>query len=235
MGDIEKYKSLLKLLTEDIANVKNIKNPLNKRKRKNGLRQEETDFIEYSVIEKVLFRDKKNDRVIPIDNLTLNDFNLDLNTNIENVEIHYGPNSDELTRSHHATALTIGNAIYFRNNAYKPETEEGRKTLAHELTHIHQGKEDILEGQRPVSELENEAKNAEKIAEYNPDRYREITFKGKKYKVTEKQYKQIMKDIKDKVEEAIANNIMNLNEEEYLKFIIAYKNMQENGEFIWQQ
>ena len=22
---------------------------------------------------------------------------------------------------------------------------------------------------------------------------------------------------------------------EYLKFIIAYKNMQENGEFIWQQ
>ena len=44
-----------------------------------------------------------------------------------------------------------------------------------------------------------------------------------------------MKDIKDKVEEAIANNIMNLNEEEYLKFIIAYKNMQENGEFIWQQ
>lgn len=104
-----------------------------------------------------------------------------------------------------------------------------------ELTHIHQGKEDILEGQRPVSELENEAKNAEKIAEYNPDRYREITFKGKKYKVTEKQYKQIMKDIKDKVEEAISNNIMNLNEEEYLKFIIAYKNMQENGEFIWQQ
>ena len=39
MGDIEKYKSLLKLLTEDIANVKNIKAPLNKRKRKNGLRQ----------------------------------------------------------------------------------------------------------------------------------------------------------------------------------------------------
>ncbi|MEE0999379.1 MAG: DUF4157 domain-containing protein [Treponemataceae bacterium] len=32
---------------------------------------------------------------------------------------------------------TLGKDIYFRNKAYKPETEEGRKILAHELTHIH--------------------------------------------------------------------------------------------------
>ena len=235
MSSIESFRNLLRLLKEDIENVKGLKKPLNKRKYRNGLRQDETDLMEYSVIEKVIYRDKKNDRVIPIDNLSLNDFNLDLNTNVENVELHYGPSSDELTRSYHANALTIGSAIYFRNNAYNPETKEGRKTIAHELTHIQQNKEDILEGQRPVEELESEAESAEKVVEYKPDNFREIIFNGNKYKVTEKQYFQIMKNIKDNVETAVENNTLNLNDDDYLKFIIAYNNMQRNGEFVWQK
>ena len=235
MSSIDKFRNLLRLLKEDIENVKGLKKPLNKRKYRNGLRQDETDLMEYSVIEKVIYRDKKNDRVIPIDNLSLNDFNLDLNTNVEKVEIHYGPSSDELARSYHANALTIGSAVYFRNNAYKPETEEGRKTIAHELAHIQQNKEDILEGQRPVEELESEAEAAEKVVEYKPDSIREIIFNGNKYKVTEKQYFQIMKNIKDNVESAVENNALNLNDDDYLKFIIAYNNMQRNGEFVWQK
>ena len=34
----------------------------------------------------------------------------------------------------------LGTDIFFRNGAYRPETEEGRKILAHELTHVAQDK-----------------------------------------------------------------------------------------------
>ena len=36
------------------------------------------------------------------------------------------------------TGDTIGATIYFTTKAYKPETEDGRKTLAHELIHVQQ-------------------------------------------------------------------------------------------------
>ena len=98
-----------------------------------------------------------------------------------------------------------------------------------------QNKEDILAGQRPVEELESEAEAAERVVEYNPDNIREIIFNGNKYKVTEKQYLQIMKNIKDNVDSAVENNSLNLNDDDYLKFIIAYNNMQKNGEFVWQK
>ena len=54
--------------------------------------------------------------------------------------IVYGPAADEYTRSHHALALVLGMDIFFRNGAYRPETEEGRKILAHELIHVAQSK-----------------------------------------------------------------------------------------------
>ena len=126
--------------------------------------------------------------------------NIETGNNVETVQIHYGPYADELTRSLHTLALTVGADIYFRSKAYKPETEEGRKVLAHELTHVQQSKEDRLEGQRPVVELEKEAEDAEKKVEY----------------ITE-------------------HNTLGLDEEEYLKFLIAYNNMESNGEMLWQK
>ena len=113
--------------------------------------------MEYSVIERVLYRNKNVDRVVPIENTVLNELNIETGNNVETVQVHYGPYADELTRSLHTLALTVGADIYFRSKVYKPETEEGRKVLAHELTHVQQSKEDRLEGQRPVVELEKEA------------------------------------------------------------------------------
>ena len=231
----QKYKKLLYLLLDDINLSQKTAVPLNKSKTRILLNKKETELIEYSVIEKILYRNHENDRIIPVDTLTLNVFNRKTKSNVETAEIHYGPNSDELARSHHAKALTIGYAIYFRSNAYKPETEEGRKTLLHELTHVAQNKEDILEGQRPVNELEREAVAAEKSAEYNPEKYRELVFNGKTYSVSEKQYRQIMNAIKENVEYAVEHNTGNYREEEYLKILLAYKKMEENGEFIWQK
>ena len=83
------------------------------------------------------------------------------------MKIVYGPAADEYTRSHHALALVLGTDIFFRNGAYRPETEEGRKILAHELTHVAQNKK--REEYRGASreELEGEAEAAEKTVEDN--------------------------------------------------------------------
>lgn len=57
----------------------------------------------------------------------------------------------------------------------------------------------------------------------------------KRNKVGIKQHKEIMAEIKNKVEYIIEHNTLGLDEEEYLKFLIAYKNMESNGEMLWQK
>ncbi len=210
---------------------------LNKGKKRFINNQKEEQYTEYSVIENHLRRISKSgkDRIFPIDNQTLEEFNIKTGNNVETVELQYGPYSDELTRAYHANALTIGATIYFNTKAYKPETEEGRKTLAHELTHVQQNKQDILEGQKSIAELEQEAERLEKIEEYDPEKYREIEFRGKKYKVTKKEYDEIMEEIKRGVEEKLENNSMRLSEEEYLRALIKYKEFENRNELIWQK
>ena len=146
-----------------------------------------------------------------------------------------GPYADELARSLHTLALVLGMDIFFRNGAYRPESEEGRKILAHELTHVAQNKK--REEYRGASreELEREAEAAEKQVENSEERCREIVFKGKKYKVSERRYKQVMDEVKNRVEYVAEHNTQGLDEEEYLKFLIAYRDMERNGEMIWQK
>ena len=83
------------------------------------------------------------------------------------------------TRQNHALALVVANTIYFRNGAYKPETEEGRKLLAHELTHIAQNKDTEAYRNSTVEEKEAEAEAKEVQQEYNPDPEIVIKIKGK--------------------------------------------------------
>lgn len=210
---------------------------LNKGKKRFINNQKEEQYTEYSVIENHLRRISKSgkDRIFPIDNQTLEEFNIKTGNNVETVELHYGPYSDELTRAYHANALTIGATIYFNTKAYKPETEEGRKTLAHELTHVQQNKQDILEGQKTKVDLEQEAEMAEQIEKYAPEKYREIEFRGKKYKITKKEYDEIMEEIKRGVEEKLENNSMLLPEEDYLRALIKYKEFENRNKLIWQK
>ncbi|HSM23311.1 MAG TPA: DUF4157 domain-containing protein [Anaerolineaceae bacterium] len=55
---------------------------------------------------------------------------------IDNVRIHTDQNSDLISKKIQAKAFTIGNDIFFRKGAYSPNTEQGRHTLMHELTHV---------------------------------------------------------------------------------------------------
>lgn len=58
----------------------------------------------------------------------------------ENVRIHDGAQADVASRAISARAFTLGNDIAFAKGEYRPGTRDGRRLLAHELTHtVQQG------------------------------------------------------------------------------------------------
>lgn len=60
--------------------------------------------------------------------------------NFSNIRIHTGSQAEQLSRSLNAGAFTIGNDIILRTRQFNPESNSGKKLLAHELTHtIQQG------------------------------------------------------------------------------------------------
>ncbi|MDY6912510.1 MAG: DUF4157 domain-containing protein, partial [Chloroflexota bacterium] len=61
------------------------------------------------------------------------------------VHIHTDTEADALSRQLNARAFTIGQDIFFRSGGYQPETEDGRKLLGHEMTHV------VQQGGAPVS------------------------------------------------------------------------------------
>ena len=91
------------------------------------------------------------------------------------------------------------------------------------------------EKRQKKEELEKEAEQVEKIIEYNPERYREINFEGKKYKLTERKYRELMDEIRKRVEYQLEYNTMGLSDADYLKVLIQYQEMEKRRELIWQK
>src|SRR6185437_3441378 len=52
------------------------------------------------------------------------------------VRVHTGPHAAESARAVGATAYTVGNNIVFDSGHFSPSTNDGRRLLAHELTHV---------------------------------------------------------------------------------------------------
>jgi hypothetical protein len=52
------------------------------------------------------------------------------------VRVHTGPDASYVARQLNARAFTIGRDVMFAAGQYAPETAEGEKLLAHELTHV---------------------------------------------------------------------------------------------------
>jgi hypothetical protein len=59
-----------------------------------------------------------------------------LGSDFSDVRIHTDSEADALNRSVRAEAFTTGTDIFFRQGNYSPGSTEGRKLLAHELTHV---------------------------------------------------------------------------------------------------
>lgn len=59
-----------------------------------------------------------------------------LGADFSSVRIHVNSEADSLNRSLNSRAFTTGKDIYFKSGEYQPESPEGQKLLAHELTHV---------------------------------------------------------------------------------------------------
>lgn len=57
---------------------------------------------------------------------------------LDHVRIHTGKKAARAANSIDARAFTVGNHIAFNDGEYEPDTKEGKKTLAHEITHTFQ-------------------------------------------------------------------------------------------------
>ena len=178
-----------------------------------------------TMVERVLFRDRKH----PVDRVIINDFNRKSGADLGEVKIVYGPAADEYTRSHHALALVLGTDIFFRNGAYRPETEEGRKILAHELTHVAQNKKREEYKGASREELEREAEAAEKTVEDSGDPLITRRIGGREYKLRKSVWKVIDERTKEKLEEKIESLERVMSEEEYLKLLYKYRKWLEAG------
>ena len=78
------------------------------------------------------------------------------------VRIHTGREADDSTRALAAAAYTVGNHIVFGAGRYEPASVEGRRLLAHEMTHVvqQQGSTGVRASLRigsPADSLEREA------------------------------------------------------------------------------
>ena len=59
-------------------------------------------------------------------------------TDFSNVRIHTGVEAAGMNAKLHARAFTYGSDIYFNQGMYNPSAREGKKLIAHELTHVMQ-------------------------------------------------------------------------------------------------
>jgi hypothetical protein len=90
------------------------------------------------------------------------------------VKIHIDKHAQSASESIHANAFTQKNDIFFNANQYEPDSQQGRKLIAHELTHVVQqnnnGSSQTI--QRSLKDVP--AKVAQKIMRQIEDRLRSL-------------------------------------------------------------
>lgn len=72
----------------------------------------------------------------PLDATTRDFFEPRFGHDFSNVRIHADPVADKSAREVNAHAYTVGHDIVFSSGKFSPATQEGRRLLAHELTHV---------------------------------------------------------------------------------------------------
>lgn len=78
----------------------------------------------------------------PLDRATRDYFEPRFGMDFSHVRVHAGQRASESASSINALAYTLGSGIVFGAGQYQPNTIQGKRLLAHELTHvIHQSKE----------------------------------------------------------------------------------------------
>lgn len=79
----------------------------------------------------------------PLPEAVKNDMQQQLQADFSAVRIHNSGEAAALAAGINARAFTVGNDIFFATGEYAPDSAEGRKLLAHELTHVVQQSDGI--------------------------------------------------------------------------------------------
>jgi hypothetical protein len=69
-----------------------------------------------------------------------------LGADFSDVRVHTGAAATEAARSVQAHAYTVGSDVVFQDGQYNPASTDGRKLLAHELTHVVQQRSGPVDG-----------------------------------------------------------------------------------------
>ncbi len=76
-----------------------------------------------------------HDRGMPLPLHTRNFMENAFSTDFSDIRIHTGRYAETMSNEIHAKAFTYGKNIYFNSGQFYPENDEGKRLLAHELTH----------------------------------------------------------------------------------------------------
>ena len=82
----------------------------------------------------------------PLDSATRSEMEARFGHDFGDVRIHRNAQAAESARSVDAHAFTVGSHVVFDSGRYAPETLEGRRLLAHELTHVVQQAQGVSAG-----------------------------------------------------------------------------------------
>jgi hypothetical protein len=74
----------------------------------------------------------------PMDDHLQAEFEYQFGRSLSDVRIHTDAEADHLSRELNANAFTTGRDVFFREGDYQPGSPEGKRLLAHELTHVAQ-------------------------------------------------------------------------------------------------
>jgi Domain of unknown function (DUF4157) len=82
----------------------------------------------------------------PLENDTRGFMESRLGADFGDVRVHTDGRASDSARAVQAHAYTVGNDVVFQSGQYAPDSDSGKRTLAHELTHVVQQRSGPVEG-----------------------------------------------------------------------------------------
>src|SRR5437899_4548235 len=108
----------------------------------------------------------------PLDRETRGFMETRLGSDFSDVRVHTDAKASESARSVQAHAYTVGSDVVFQSGQYAPESDSGKKMLAHELTHVVQQRSGPVAGTPAPGgiKISNPSDAFEQAAEGSADR-----------------------------------------------------------------
>jgi hypothetical protein len=116
----------------------------------------------------------------PLDRTTRAEMEAGFGDDFSDVRIHTGGKAADSARSVQAKAYTVGNDIVFGGDSFSPATSAGKRTLAHELTHVVQQRSGPVDGTPAAGgvSISHPSDRFEQAAEHTADRVMATTLGG---------------------------------------------------------